>query len=399
MIVLQVITRLLAFVGKEISEVARRPAGLASLVLGPFVIVVIFGLGYGGYGQPLTAVIVVPPQSDLPTNIETYREFEDEGITIQGVTRDVEEARTLLRNGQVEVAIVTPVRSAEAFENGEQSVIGIEYAMTNPIRAGFAQYVGRQLSAEVNREIIRRLVEEGQTLALREAGGAASEITDLPPEVVAAPTRSETTNLAPTTPTVVAYYGPALLALILQHLAMTLAGMSIVRERTTGAIELFRIAPVSATEIIVGKLLGYGALVGVVAAATFALLIGVVDVPNYAGILPVAGVIALLTIASVGIGLLLGVISDSERQVIQLTLLLLLASIFFSGLIVPVADFIEPVQALAYLLPATHVMNVLQELMLTGRTIAMWQVGALAIMGVVGLGLSWLMLRRGMTRA
>src|SRR6185437_6735090 len=46
MIVFAVLTRLLAFVGKEIVEVVRRPGVLVSLVLGPFLILLVFGTGY-----------------------------------------------------------------------------------------------------------------------------------------------------------------------------------------------------------------------------------------------------------------------------------------------------------------------------------------------------------------
>ena len=46
-----------------------------------------------------------------------------------------------------------------------------------------------------------------------------------------------------------------------------------------------------------------------------------------------AGVVALLVLASIGLGLFISVISDSERQAVQLSLLVLLASVFFSGFV------------------------------------------------------------------
>ena len=49
--------------------------------------------------------------------------------------------------------------------------------------------------------------------------------------------------------------------------------------------------------------------------------------------------IALLLLASLGIGLLIAVISDSERQAVQLSLLLLLASVFFSGFVLAISEF------------------------------------------------------------
>ena len=54
------VLRLLALVGKELVEVVRRPGALLSLVLGPFLIMAVFGLGYNGVHRPLETVVVVP---------------------------------------------------------------------------------------------------------------------------------------------------------------------------------------------------------------------------------------------------------------------------------------------------------------------------------------------------
>ena len=48
MSLIKALTRVLAFVGKELVEVVRRPGALFSLILGPFLILAIFGAGYSG---------------------------------------------------------------------------------------------------------------------------------------------------------------------------------------------------------------------------------------------------------------------------------------------------------------------------------------------------------------
>ena len=49
----------MAFVGKEIIETLRRPGAIVSLILGPFLIMAVFGLGYSGVKRPLETIIVV----------------------------------------------------------------------------------------------------------------------------------------------------------------------------------------------------------------------------------------------------------------------------------------------------------------------------------------------------
>ena len=80
-------------------------------------------------------------------------------------------------------------------------------------------------------------------------------------------------------------------------------------------------------------------------------------------------------------------------------LLVLLASVFFSGFVLAIEEFTPPVRALAYALPVTHGIRLLQDLMLRGATNAGWQFLALGVIAAVTLTVSWILLRRGMTRA
>jgi len=113
----------------------------------------------------------------------------------------------------------------------------------------------------------------------------------------------------------------------------------------------------------------------------------------------IALTIALLLSASIGVCLLIAVVSDSERQAVQLSLLVLLAAVFFSGFVLPIAEFTDSVRATAYTLPVTHGIRLLQDLMLRGSTNDLWEFLALAVITFVTLVLAWMLLRRGMTRA
>ena len=51
------------------------------------------------------------------------------------------------------------------------------------------------------------------------------------------------------------------------------------------------------------------------------------------------------------------------------------------------------------MLPVTHGIQLLQDIMLRGGTTQTWEYGALVLIAVVTLAVSWSGLRRGMTRA
>ena len=393
---LAVILRLLAFIGKELVETLRRPGAILSLILGPFLIMAVFGLGYNGVKRPLETVIVVPAGSELPTDPATYQELAGGGLHVAEVTADQAAAEARLRDGTADVVVVAPSDAQQTFRSGQQSVVEVQVDEVDPVAVNYAGFLAAIMVNQINQAIIERAAEEGQGYAIAAGEPDAAAI---PPSIIAAPTRSEVTNIAPSQPGVLAFFGPAVLALILQHLAVTLIALSLVRERTTGVIELFRISPVSTGEVLAGKVLAFGLLGGGIAALTMGLLVGVFGVPMLGpeGIIILA--IGLLLVASLGLGLLIAVVSDSERQAVQLSLLVLLASVFFSGFVLSIEEFTEPVRALAYTLPVTHGIRLLQDLMLRGSTTATWEFAALGVIAAVTLVAAWALLRRSMTKA
>lgn len=393
MIVLQILTRLLAFTSKELVEVIRRPGAIVSLVLGPFIILALFGAGYSGYRAALTAIVVVPPESGLPTDVKTYQTVS-EGLEIVAVEQSADTAEAQLRDRKVDVVIIAPPDGQKRFEAGEQANIKVEINTADPQDTAYAGVLAARLAQKVNDQVIAQVAGKGNKVAI-DAGAGTVQV---PPEVVSQPTRADLVNLAASTPSVTAFYGTAVLALILQHLALTLVALSLVRERTSGLIELFRVSPLSSLEIVVGKVLGFGVLGILIGIVTLGLLVFGLGVPLVGSTLQIAGVLAILLLASLALGLVVGLISDSERQSVQLSLLLLLGSVFFSGFVLPLRDFSEPLQAIAYLLPVTHGIDLVHDVMLQGWIAAPWHVAALGILSAALLLIAWLGMKRSMAR-
>jgi ABC-2 type transport system permease protein len=395
MIIFKSLTRILSIVGKELIEVVRRPGAILSLILGPFLIMALFGAGYAGYRRPLDTIIVIPPESGLPTDIDSYQEVSGSGLQLVEVTTDAASAEARLRAQTVDVVIVAPADAEKNFRAGQRSRIEVEVNAVDPVEQNYAVFLAHGLERDVNRIIIERIVEAGQNYAL---SAGASQAAAIPAEVVAAPTEAELVNLAPSQPTVVQFFGAAILALILQHMAVTLIGLSIIRERTTGIFELFRVSPISSIELILGKLVAFGILCGAVAAVTVLLLVGPLGVPMLGDPALIAAVIGLLILASLGLGLVVAAISDSERQTVQLSLLILLASVFFSGFVLAIDQFGGPVRSFVYAIPVTNGIRLLQDFLMRGTSTAGWQIGVLGATAVVYIGLAWVLLRRALKR-
>jgi ABC-2 type transport system permease protein len=394
---LKVWTRITAFVTKDVLEVIRRPGALFTLIFGPFLIMGLFGLGYSGQYRPLSTVLVVPAGSDLSRDPSFYQQYLGDSVNLVQVTDDVNAAREQLQQQQIDLLVVAPENVEQNFLNGQQSAIGIEYNELDPVRDNYARFVAYRQVQELNRAIVQQAVGSGIQYYAQSTGGQPPVM--IPPEVVASPTRAEPKNLAPLSPNVVAFFAPAVLALVLQHMGVTLTSLSLVRERLSGAMDIFRVAPVRALEILVGKYLAYAFFNLSIAAAICFLLVGLLHIPMLSTPGDVAVVVCLLSFASLGLGLLISTLVDSERGAVQLSMLVLLASVFFSGFVLPLDQFITPLRIAAYGLPVTHGIQLLQDYMLRGGTNSSWELEVLAGIGVVLFLITSITVRRNLRSA
>lgn len=390
-------TRTAAFVSKDVIEIIRRPGALFTLIFGPFLIMGLFGLGYSGQYKPLNTVLVVPTSANLPRDTSFYQQYLGDSVNLIDITDNVDQARDQLHRQQIDMLVVAPADVQQNFLSGQQSAIEIEYNELDPVRDNYARFVAYRQVQELNRAILEQAVASGEQYVLQSTGNQPP--VQIPPAVIAAPTRAEPKNLAPVNPNVVAFFAPAVLALVLQHMGVTLTALSLVRERLSGAIDIFRVSPVRALELLIGKYLAYAFFNLAIAAAICFLLVGVLHVPLLSTPGDVASVVALLSFASLGLGLLISTIVDSERGAVQLSMLVLLASVFFSGFVLPLDQFVTPLRFAAYSLPVTHGIQLLQDYMLRGATNQGWELEVLASIGAVLFLLTWVTVRRTLRSA
>lgn len=215
--------------------------------------------------------------------------------------------------------------------------------------------VGEQLGVTQTRRDLQNLAD------------ALDRLTTIPPEVAIAPLAADTSDVTRLRSDLIAFFAPAMLALIVQHAAVSLGALALVRERLGGTFELYTIAPTSNLQLLLGKYLAYFLFVIAVSAALLAVLISpVLRVPLFGSPTRLALTLVLLTLASIGLGLALSLLAVSERQAVQLSMLALLGIVFFGGFALPLDALKPPASTVAYALPATYGGALMQDIMLRG---------------------------------
>jgi ABC-2 type transport system permease protein len=233
-------------------------------------------------------------------------------------------------------------------------------------------------------------LEESLTLVDRTVG----ELSSIPAEVMTTPFVLEMEDITPVEPTFTVFYSPGVIALLAQHLAIALGALTMARMRLLRITDMLRIAPVRAVEVVIGSYISYAILCGIAVAALFAAVRIGLDVPVVGSYLLVAAAVTLLILCSLGIGFVISLLASSVQQAVQVSMLVLLGSIFFSGFVFSMDQISWPVRALSHVFPATYGIRTLQDVMLRGilrhpEDLLILGVAALVLFVVAAMLMKW----------
>lgn len=226
---------------------------------------------------------------------------------------------------------------------------------------------------------------EGIETRLAEVEGQLQSLSAVPAEVLVEPFVVEVETVSGIDVPVTTYYTPAVVLVLLQHIIVTFAALSIVSERALGTTEIFRVGPMRTAELMTGKALGYLGIGVVVGAALAAGVVYLFGTPMGGSWWWLALVLALTIVASLGLGFAIASLATSDAQAVQFAMLALLFTIFFSGLVVSLDRLSEGIRYLAFLVPATAGTSALQDVMFRGRPPATYLLAVLAAYAVATL--------------
>jgi ABC-2 type transport system permease protein len=183
---------------------------------------------------------------------------------------------------------------------------------------------------------------------------------------------------------------PGIIGLIMQFQTLILTAFAVVRERERGTLEQLIVTPIRPWELMLGKLLPYTVTSSV--GATVALLAGWllfgVDIQGSIPLLAALSVLFLL--GSLGLGLLISTISQTQGQAMQIAIFVLMPTIILSGFMFPRETMPWIIQQIGLLVPMTYYLQILRGIILKGVGIeVLWtSVVPLAILSLAVFTLS-----------
>ena len=324
--------RVWAFARREMIELRHDTVRLAFAVLGPILLMIVFGYGISLDVDHLTfSVLDFDGTQASRTYADSYR--GSYYYTERRPIADYGELDRRLRNGELRFALEIPPGFQKDLARGSRPTIGAYFDAAIPFRA------------ETARSYVENTQQKYET-ALRDAKGLKP--ADKPLNIDSRTLYNQSFES-------VFAMVPGDLMLLLMLIPSMLTALSVVREKELGSIANFYAAPAGKAEFLLGKQLPYVvvSLIQFVTLAALAVFLFHVPIKGSVATLALGAVIYVL--ASTGFGLLISVFVTSQSAAIfAAAIITILPAVQFSGMFVPVSSLTGGAWFAAKIFPSTY---------------------------------------------
>jgi ABC-2 type transport system permease protein len=357
--------RLRAVAVKEIRQLSRDRVTFGMIVGVPMMQMLLFGYAINFDVRNLATV--VQDQANTSMSRELLAQLRaTQVVNVRFVTDSSAELDRLMREGRASLGIVIPRDFERRLQSDTRPVVQILIDGSQPSLSGVAAGVAQ----------LPMLARHGEGPY---AGGKRM-----------APRRIELRTLYNPEKRTAVQIVPALIGVILSMTMVLFTSGAIVRERERGNLELLIATPLGRLELMVGKLLPY---VGIgIIQTTLILVVGsaLFTVPVVGSIWQLYAAALMFIAASLGLGLFVSTLAQTQFQAFQLAFVTMLPSILLSGFMFPFEGMPEVAQWIAQVLPLTHFNVMIRGIMLRGADLPeVWpQVAKLAAFITVMLAIA-----------
>lgn len=358
---------------KEFRQLRRDRRTVAMLFLLPFLFLIVFGYA-ASFDIKQVPTIVVGPSAGLVTPLLPHQ------LDVRRIdaTADAAAARDAMRRGEAVVAVIAP---AAAGESPRVLIDGTEL---------FAAQAALRSLAEL------RAASTQKTLQPESGGTTAAGVTT--------PSALEATQVDilfnPDLRTAVIMI-PGLCGIILVFVGTVATALGVVRERQAGTLEQLAVMPFRPRDVFIGKIAPYLLIAAIDMVVIVAVGMLLFDVPFRGSVATFALGAILFLFVTLGTGVLISTLSQTQGQAIQLSMMFMLPQFLLSGLFFPLYSMAAGMRWIGYILPLTYFIKVARGVMVRDAPIsALWiPLTVLAVMAIGVFALSTWRFRRDLAPA
>ena len=331
-----------AILFKEFIVVWRDPMTLFFMFFPPLIEMIAFGYALDNDVKHMATIILNEDRTvesrqliDRFVNTQTFR--------VVGEVQSLEEMKSEMRKGRAYVGIQIPPTFTRDVRAGRPAQVQLLVDGSNSTTALQALNTGTGVA----------LTQSVESL-LRETGRQGVPI-DIRPQMLY--------NPAMRSPN---FYVPGVIGVVLQIGTTVATAMALVRERERGTLEQLLVSPLSRAGLMLGKLVPYLCIGMAMAVILFLIMRFVFDVPIVGNVVGMMFSTLVYVFALLSLGLLVGTKATNQMQALQMSMVFLLPSVFFSGFIFPRETMPWIFYALGALFPTTYFIALMRAIILRG---------------------------------
>ncbi len=325
--------RILAVSKKTFWELRHDKKLLAYAIITPIILMVLFGLAFGGQVQDVKIIIVNEDSGHLASEIVKNL---DRGTFTISESQNLEASLDRLRNGKCWAIIYFPENFTKNVLLGK-AVIKVYLDRSN-------LNIAETIVSGVNGALMKTLSENGAKLPINveysAVYGKEAKFMDM--------------------------FLPGVVSLAVFLISTILSVLSFIGERNMGTLERALATPLREEEIVLGYSLAFG-LIGVIQASMM-MLIGIFGFNVEITGSPVLAffIVSLLAVVGVNLGMLLSNMAKSEAQAVQFVPMVVVPTFLLSGIFWPVEAIPKYLRPFSYLLPPTYAVDSLRSVIIRG---------------------------------
>lgn len=334
-----------AILFKEFIVVWRDPMTLFFMFFPPLVEMIAFGYALDTDVKHMAMVVLNEDRTvesrqfiDRFVNTETFR--------VVGEVPSVDVMASEIRKGNAYVGLQIPPHFTRDVRSGQPARVQLLVDGSNSTTA---------LQA-LNTALGIALTQSLEAL-MRETGRRAPPV-EVRPQMLYNPTMRSPN-----------FYIPGVIGIVLQIGTTFATAMAVVREREKGTLETLLVSPLSRWGLMLGKLVPYLCIGMTMALLLFLIMRFLFHVPIAGNVFSMLFVTFVYVFALLSLGLLVATKAENQMQALQMSMVFMLPSVFFSGFIFPRETMPWIFSFLGSLMPATYFITLARAIILRGANI------------------------------
>lgn len=160
--------------------------------------------------------------------------------------------------------------------------------------------------------------------------------------------------------------GPVLIGFFIFFFVFLIAGISLLRERSSGTLEKLLSTPLRRYEIVLGYVLGFGIFTTFQSAIISWYAVKGLGIMMEGSFIYVLLITFLLSMTALTLGTLLSTFANNELQMMQFIPIIVIPQVFFAGLF-NIDTFGEYLKLVSKIMPLSYGANALREVMIRGK--------------------------------